>query len=157
MRDSNPILRVQAATALVDLAASQPEAERALVDALSDRCDDVRLVAVRAVTELGPRATNATGRLQRMVAREPNSHIRASAATALGSVARGENWAIPALRTALRDASPDVRAAAARALGVVGAPALGALPDLAGLARFDTVAVVRLAARDAVAALSSRP
>lgn len=154
VRDSNPDKRLEAATALVELAAKHSEAEHALVDALSDGSVDVRLVAARAFVELGPRASGANEQLQRMVAKEQDASVRATAAMALGSTTRGENWGVMSLRAALRDSSSHVRAAAAEALAIVGSPARGALQDLVAVAQYDTEVTVRLAARSAVNTLT---
>lgn len=110
--DPDPLVRQRAAEALAVLG-GEP-AIVALVRALDDPMQPVRLAVVEGVLDLAP--GRAIDPLVRMLAEDGAWEIRVRAARALG--ASGDPRAEPALEAALGDPNEFVRAAAAHALDV---------------------------------------
>lgn len=145
--------RADAAYALGRSLALQPNAPAvvdALVGALADTSDAVRVAAAAALSNAGRRASAAAPGVARLLADSAHPHVRRQAVVvlrALGSASAGAS--VPALTPVLRDPDPEVRRAAAEALGSLGAAAVAATPGLAALTT-DPNPDVRLRALEAV-------
>jgi ABC-type multidrug transport system fused ATPase/permease subunit len=87
-----------------------PQAVRALIQALRDEKEEVRWAAAKALGEIGDALTQAL--------RNEKEEVREAAARALGEI--GDPQATLALTQALRDEKEEVRRAAALALGEIG-------------------------------------
>lgn len=116
LEDPDPVVRQRAAESLAEIGGDA--ATSALVRALEDPLGNVRLAAVRGVTELDP--GRGFDSLLQLLAEDPDWEVRAQAAAGLGRA--GNPAAAPALRTALGDRNEFVRAAAQNALRQLGDP-----------------------------------
>lgn len=104
-----------------------------LREALDSSDPVVRREALRSIGKLKERASLDTGAVVPLLVaglRDPDSRVRAVAATYLGIIREGERQAVPALIEALKDPAADVRRASAEALGSFGEHAAPALPAL---------------------------
>ena len=132
--DPSPVVRTQAADALgmvLEIQPNSPHVVDALIRALADSVDGVRMAAATALVEEGVRAEGAMSGIHAALHDTAHATVRAHAALILGSLrsSAGEE-AVPALIEALDDRDARVRAAATEALGKFGraaAPALDAL------------------------------
>lgn len=154
-----PDARVDAAYALAHVLEMQPDSRRvvrALVGALRDTVDDVRVAAAVAMRGAGTRAVGAIPLLAELLADSCHREVRARAVSVLGDIGRhAPQQATELLRGALGDPVPENRANAARALGNLGPGARGAVADLTGATR-DRDAAVRLASLEALARIGVR-
>jgi CubicO group peptidase (beta-lactamase class C family) len=126
LKDSDPLVRENAAIALGRLGSAARQAVDPLVKALGDEDLYVRGTAAVALGRIGAAAVPA---LVRALADE-NGEVRRSAAIALGRLGASARGAIPALIAGLADRDENVRYAASVALGGLGAAAQDAVPAL---------------------------
>ena len=115
--------------ALCKLGDNQESHRDALLQALKDSRDGVRLFAVQAFGELGSIAKPAVATLSQGL-KEKQRLLRIATARALADLGPDAGDAIEALIQALRDTEPDVRGLSARALGNIGQRAQAAIPQL---------------------------
>lgn len=128
--------RARAARALGNVLALRPESPRvvdALVLALGDTADDVRIAAGVALATDRVRAAAATPALAALLADSAHPSVRRIGAGLLGRVRSGQRVAASLLSLALHDPEPSVRESAARGLGALGPHAKEAAPELAHL------------------------
>jgi HEAT repeat protein len=109
------------------------------MEALDDPSSVVRLVAVRAIAVLGPKADAAVRALANTCS-DPQPEVQFEAILALDRVGPGRKAAVPALITVLDDNSARARLGGARAteaavliLGKIGPEAQAAVPSLTNL------------------------
>jgi HEAT repeat protein len=184
LADANPARRVEAADALGHVLAINPRVPgvvEALVRALGDTVDGVRLAAAGALTKEDVRAPDAVPGLAAALADSAHANVRAEAVRVLGTVlfrvvavrptrlgarageppdtgvmARG----VDALLGAVHDRDLRVRTAAVEALGALGPRAAAAasrvLPTLVELARAPAPGL-RLAAIEALRKVGAPP
>lgn len=148
--------RVDAAHALGKVLALQPNAPRvikALIVALADTSDDVRVAAAEALRN----AARGSARVQARLARDAvpgivallddsqHVEVRRDAARILGSfgVAADSQTLVP-LGRALQDPSPDVRRVAARALAEMSRRTIDVVPRLVDASRDSDIEVRRV-------------
>ena len=133
------------------------EAIDALLRALKDSSDDVRLAAAAALSTEGVPPEALVPGVHEALHDTAHADVREFAARVLGTfgAARGQP-AVDALTEALTDPSPRVRAAAAEGLGRIGAGATSAVPALATLSR-DTDVRSRVAALEALGRVTGSP
>ena len=134
LEDSSVAVRIGATDALrsiLRLKPNSPEVVRALIDALGDTVDAVRMSAAFALTSAGVRAEGAVPGLHDALHDTAHPAVRWQAAMILGSLGPSAGQtSVPVLTEALADPDPQVRAAAAEALGHIGQLSAPALPKL---------------------------
>ena len=128
LKDSDPLVRENAATALGWLGEAAREAVEPLVAALGDEDVYLRGAASVALGRIGAAAVPALVR----ALGDANAEVRRSAAIACGRLGSPGRGALPALIKAMADKDENVRFAAAVALGGLGAAAQDAVPALTG-------------------------
>ena len=108
----------------------------ALLRALSDSSDDVRVAAAAALSTEGVPPEALVPGVHEALHDTAHADVREFAARVLGTfgAARGQS-AVDALTEVLTDPSPGVRTAAAEGLGRIGAGATSAVPALVSLSR----------------------
>lgn len=147
--DSSVAVRVRATDALRNILRvkpNSPEVIRALIRALADTADAVRMPAGMALAAEGVRAEGAVPALHNALHDSAHAAVRWQAAMILGSLeSSAGRTSVPVLAEALSDSDPQVRAAAAEALGKIGAPSVAALPELRALVTDADVSVRRAA------------
>lgn len=153
LEDSTVAVRVQAIDALRRILRVQPNSPHvvdALIRALGDSVDAVRMSAGVALTTEGVRADGAVPALHNALHDSAHATVRWQSAIILGRLAPSARRAsVPVLTEALSDEEPQVRAAAAEALGKTGHGSATAVPQLVLLVR-DPDATVRLKAIEAL-------
>ena len=146
LSDSSVTVRIEAARALGSVLALNPRSARsaqALVLALADSVDDVRLAAAVSLANEGVEAPGIATGLASMLNDSAHAIVRVRAADLLGLVKVEQAVAADALAAALDDPSSDVRKTAIESLGRLGPPAQSAAIKLA--TRYDdTLATVRV-------------
>lgn len=156
--DSSVAVRVRATDALrhiLRVKPNSPQVIRALIRALADTADAVRMSAGMALAAEGVRAEGAVPALHNALHDSAHAAVRWQAAMILGSLeSSAGQTSVPVLAEALSDSDPQVRAAAAEALGKIGAPSVAALPELRALVNDDGDASVRLKAIEALLIIS---
>jgi len=128
------------ATALAALGPDGPYAQMAapaLIDALDNENETIRLEIAVTLADYGP---GATSRLLRALLRS-EALVRAGAAEALGRIEPRCVAAVPALIDLLKDPAHDARAAAAFALGSIGRSADKSVPALLALLQDEEIGV----------------
>ena len=127
--------RRDAASALGQLGAGNPEAAEALVKALTDSDEQVRRLAVISLGELRPEAKLVVARLADILIKDRAASVRQQAAVLLGQYGKEAKPALPALVSRVRQQgeNPDVRQQSARAIGRIGPEAREAIPALVAL------------------------
>lgn len=147
--DSSVSARIGATDALRNILRvkpKSPEVVRALIRALGDSVDAVRMSAGFALTSAGVRAEGAVPALHNALHDTAHAAVRWQAAMILGSLGPSAGQtSVPVLTEALSDPDPQVRAAAAEALGNIGDVAAPALPELYILLRDADAEVRRMA------------
>ena len=116
--------RRSAAAALAMRGEEGADATDRLIELLGD--SEVRIVAMRALNAIGPKAGRASDALGKCLS-DGDEYVRMSAALALGNL--GEQ-AVPQLRKALYDDVPQVGSIACEALARLGEVAAPAVPEL---------------------------
>lgn len=153
LEDSTVAVRVQAIDALrriLRIKPNSPHVVDALIRALGDSVDAVRMSAGVALTAVGVRAEGAVPALHDALHDSAHVAVRWQAAMILGRLAPSAGQAsVPPLTEALADREPQVRAAAAEALGKIGRASATALPQVVLLVR-DPDATTRLKAVEAL-------
>ena len=153
LQHGTPTERADAAFALRRVLEMKPKSRkvsRALVGALRDTTDEVRLAAATAIRAAGRNAAGAVPLLSELLADSAHVEVRERAVSVLGDIGRGSpDEATEVLRRGLHDRSPEVRATSAQSLGRLREDGMAALPDLMAAAR-DSAAIVRLAAVEAL-------
>lgn len=153
LEDSTVAVRVQAVDALrriLRVKPNSPHVVEALIGALGDSIDAVRLSAGVALTAEGVRAEGAVPALHNALHDSAHAAVRWQAAMILGRLGPSAGQAsVPALTEALSDREPEVRAAAAEALGKIGQASVTALPQIFLLVR-DPDPTARLKAVEAL-------
>lgn len=153
LEDPNVANRVQAIDALrriLRVKPNSPHVVDALIRALADSVDAVRMSAGVALTAEGVRAEGAVPALHAALHDSAHATVRWQAALILGRLAPSAGQAsVPFLTESLSDGEPQVRAAAAEALGRIGQASGSALPQIFLLLR-DPDATVRLKAVEAL-------
>jgi HEAT repeat protein len=151
--------RVDAAFALGHVLEMRPNSRqvtRALVGALRDTVDDVRVAAATGLRSAGSEATAAIPLLAGLLADTAHAEVRVRGVSVLGDLGRNAPAeATELLRDGLHDPAPEVRAAAALAIRGLGEGGRGAVPDLIVSAK-DPIEAVRLASVDALASAGVR-
>lgn len=149
LEDSTVAVRVQAIDALrriLRVKPNSPHVVEALIRALGDSVDAVRMSAGVALTTEGVRAEGAVPALHNALHDSAHATVRWQSAVILGHLAPSAGQAsVPVLTEALSDEDAQVRGAAAEALGKIGQGSATALPQLFLLVR-DPEATVRLKA-----------
>jgi HEAT repeat protein len=144
--------RVIAAGVLGRMGPDAVEAVPALISALSDHSDGMRLRALEALGKIGPKAAEAVPALT-AVLKDKDSHFleRHYAAEALGRIGPKAAEAVPALTAALKEirALP-LRCKAAVALGNIGPSAAEAVPALILILEKNNINEARWAAAEAL-------
>lgn len=107
-------VRAEVAGVLGQLAS--PEAREALLQAMNRGGRNERVSVLQSLGDAGE--ARALAPLMVLLKEDPNSNVRAAAATALGRLVNAE--AVPALEAALTDRAASVRSEAAWALGHIG-------------------------------------
>lgn len=133
LSDSNATVRIEAAGALRRVLALNPQSGRsatALVGALADSVDAVRVAAGVALANEGVKAPGIAAGLASMLDDSAHAIIRTRAAELLGLVKVEQAEAAEALAAALDDPSLEVRKAAIQALGQLGPQAQSAADKL---------------------------
>jgi HEAT repeat protein len=157
--DKDPVARLSAASYLGRCQRSQTQSETivpALIRALLDDDDDVRIEATQSLGLLGPLAKSAVGPLSKLL-RDRNWQIRVHAAQALGDIGPDAVEAVPSMVYALgSDGNAKVRLACAYSLGQIGPGALDALPVLTS-ALNDVDPDMRLIASQAIGQIRGNP
>ena len=156
--DSSPLVRMRAADALgnvLEIEPRSPNVVRALIAALADSVDRVRMAAATALVAQGVRAEGAVPGVHAALHDSAHAHVRAQAASILGSFgpSAGEG-SIPALIEAVNDPASEVRAAALQALARFGRDASNALPEIRSRLE-DASPNVRLRALEALASIEA--
>ncbi|MEK6289456.1 MAG: HEAT repeat domain-containing protein [Acidobacteriota bacterium] len=95
----------------------------ALIAALKDRHDAVRIFAAKTLAKIGPGALGALAE----ALKDENESVRSAAARIIGEMGSKAEPAIPALVTALKGKDESASSNAAQALGQMGPPAIPSL------------------------------
>ena len=106
LRSRDPAARVQAATMLAERNRDDPAVDAALIAALSDPSESVRVVVADS---LGRRGARKAGKPLATLLSDPVAAVRASAAWSLWKIPDLEPSAEALLRQAFTDPDPDVR------------------------------------------------
>ena len=106
LRSRDPSARVHAATMLAERSRDDPSVDAALIAALSDPSESVRVVVADT---LGRRAARTAGKPLAALLSDPVAAVRASAAWSLWKIPDLEPSAEAVLREAFSDPDPDVR------------------------------------------------
>ena len=106
------------------------EVARLIVE-LNDKSPDVRWNAARALSDLGPRAKDATQDLVKAIQSDPDPDVRQQVVWALCAVGATDKNTVLTLVNALENDKELVRLTAATALGELGVTAANAAPALA--------------------------
>ena len=114
-KDLNPNMRYSALEQLGNLG---PKAETktvvpTLIEGLSDKDANVRLVAAYALAKVGPAAASAVTPLAKRLS-DPDKQVRLAAAYALPALGDAAQSSLPQLEQRARDPDPEVRTQAAR-------------------------------------------
>ena len=153
LEDPSVAVRVQGIDALrriLRVKPNSPHVVEALIRALGDSVDAVRMSAGVALTTEGVRAEGAVPALHNALHDSAHATVRWQSAVILGHLAPSAGQAsVPVLTEALSDEEPQVRAAAAEALGKIGRASATALPQLFLQVR-DPDATVRVKAVEAL-------
>jgi HEAT repeat protein len=147
VKDREPAVKVQGVRWLFRRSGRARETATLLHDAVTDRNDLVRLMAVETLGETG-----AEGKVVELLCtalEDKDVSVRLAAEEAL---ARGGKDMVPQLIEGLKDKRPRVRAGVARALGLIGPDAKEALKPLAAL-KDDKDAAVKAAVAEALGAI----
>lgn len=115
LRDSDPAVRAQAATALGNIAPNEPMNVAPLGSALRDSDSWVRISAANALGKRGSAAKSAVRALTETL-NDTSPKVWTWAAIALGDIGATAKSALPTLRRALQDDDGNVRDAAASAI-----------------------------------------
>lgn len=151
-RDPNARMdAIEALRVILTLQPRSPEVVDALIGALNDSTDAVRVAAGRALSTQGVRAPAALPGLLVVLADSAHPGVRAQAADILGAFGAAGGPAVPALTRTLADPEVQVRTAAATALGRLGRAGRPASASLVRLAMTDSSAAVRARAVVALA------
>lgn len=149
LHDENTGTRIVAAESLGKILRINPrmhDITDALVTALGDSSDAVRLSAANALTTRGVDVLGAMAGLHAVLHDTAHANVRASMALLIGALgAERARILLPHLKEALSDPSAPVRAAAAQAFGVLGSAERGNADAVARLAG-DPDATVRQSA-----------
>ncbi len=137
LQDKDEKLRTSSALVLGEIGNAALPALPALVNALGDSNEQVRLYAATALTKLGNPALKAL----RKALRAEDKQVRQNVIKALAGFGAK---AVPAIVEGLKDAEPKVREVAVMSLGKLGDKATSSVPKLAE-ALFDDEETVRLA------------
>ena len=134
LQDSSATARARAAHALgkvLEIRPRSPDVVRALIGALADTIDAVRMAAASALVAEGVRAEGAIPGIHAALHDTAHPMVRAHAATILGRLgtSAGEG-SMPALIEALADSDARVRGAATEAIARFGRGAQHAVPAL---------------------------
>lgn len=152
--ESNPYVTLNLARVLSRIAPGKPELILPTVINLLGHVDgDVRIQALSAIRNFGPKAREAVPALTVMVV-ESDSDFRLAAMQAIEAVGNDAKATLPSVAKNLRHANPQVRTAAAKTLGRFGSMADVALAEL-DIASADSVAEVRMAVSEAIVRIRS--
>jgi HEAT repeat protein len=121
--DSEPVVRVEAAAALWHVSGETDTSLKILREALAESDAPVRLRALQALRELGPRAAPALPELVELLRGAGEAALRAEAVAVLRGIGREARLAYNTLHRMTEDPDPAVQQAAAAAIEVVGEPA----------------------------------
>lgn len=127
---NNPDTRRQAAEGLRKFGEEIPRAAYCLASLLEDGGEESRLLAARALKELGPSAKDAVPSLIKALHREESDVVLAEVIRALGAMAPQSKAAVPHLLPFLEDGQREVRISALWAVGRFGADGKAAVPFL---------------------------
>ena len=135
----NAARKAEAASALgkvLEIRADYPEVVTALVGALRDTSDVVRIAAASALTAEGVDIRAAIDGLHEVMHDSVHADVRTSVVLIVSSLGpKRAGTLLPYLCELLADPSPRVRAAAVRAIGHLGAAALPEVPELTRMMR----------------------
>jgi HEAT repeat protein len=131
--------KVQAAGALREVLEIRPEypaVVQALVIALRDTSDEVRIAAASALTAEGVDSRAAIDGLHAVMHDSAHADVRASVLLIIGTLSPDRAIALlPYLCEVLEDREPRVRAAAVSAIGAMGSAAAAEIPSIAKMSR----------------------
>lgn len=130
MKDKDPDVRRQAASALAEAGADAKPAVTVLTQSLKDSDVFVRRFSAQALGNIGPDAAAAIPALKAvMMNAKESKEVQEGAAAALGKMGKG---GVDSLVAALKDTNkdPEIRLKAAESLGQMGADARGAIGAL---------------------------
>ncbi len=113
--DPDPSMKIVVMAALAQMGDMTPEEKRLLLDGLSDPNAEVRLAALKIVTERRIALNDASERLTALTD-DPDPRIRPLAVAALGSLTPPPVNTLSVLSASLHDKSKDVRGAAVLSL-----------------------------------------
>jgi HEAT repeat protein len=140
LKHDSPTVRQAAALGLATIRRKSTAANQAipaLIEALADQDQEVRLYAALALKEMGADASNAVPALAKVVADtgigpSTNSlfYLRAAAAVALGKIGPAASRALPVLKTALLESNSYLRGQTAVAIWRIDSDVDTALPVL---------------------------
>lgn len=158
LADSSEKRRVDAAAALgeiLDLAPKSPRVVQALLTALRDESDDVRIIAADALSAEGVNAEGALDGIHEALHDSAHADVRRQAALILGRIGTQAGPDVAEVLThTLEDSVARVRAGAAEGLGRMGRAAGLAIPKLAEATR-DRDPEVRMSALSALPAVGA--
>ena len=136
LKDSEPDIRLAAATALGDMGSRDRSPAKAAIPDLIQLLDDavvpVRLGAALALAKLEPRTRKAIPVLTEGL-RNENPFVRSGSAWAIGLMGQDANEAVPSLLLLLKDADDNVQLSAAQALARINPKAREPIPVLTAL------------------------
>ncbi len=118
-----------AGVAISDLDFELEEKMKGLIRELAHKNKNIRVVAAKALGEMGPKASFAVSDLIKAL-RDSNGQVRVDAAKALGAIGPKASFAVPALIEAFDDRSDEVRLAVVYTLGAIGSKASSVIPTL---------------------------
>ena len=147
VKDREPAVKVQGVKWLFRRSGRARETATLLHDAVTDKNDLVRLMAVETLGETG-----AEGKVVELLCTAPEDKDVSVRLAAEEALARGGKDMVPQLIEALKDKKARVRAGVARALGLIGPDAKEALKPLASL-KDDKDAAVKAAVAEALRAI----
>ena len=153
LRDDHLAIREAAAVALGNIGSAASAAVPDLARALRDCCHDVRAEAAEALGRIGPAASGAAPALIEAMS-DPVSWVRLQSAEALVVIGPRSEAMATAFTRALGDPREEVRATAATGLARSGVPTSGTLATLAHLLSTDPYPAVRIAAANALGAMT---
>jgi HEAT repeat protein len=118
--DGSLVQRRMAFYLLRDVAAGEPDARRAAVEALASSDSNLRLAALAALAAAGPHSDEEVSRLVALVG-DPDLRVARGAAASLGALRNPPAAVLEALRAARLHADPSLRRAAESSLRKLGA------------------------------------
>jgi HEAT repeat protein len=150
-------LRLAACVALIRITGDLSDGLPAMLAALGDRDENVRLAAVQRIGEAGRLAQPSASRLLQTLS-DSSASVRAASALGLARINANGSEIVQALTGLLSDIDSEVQAAAGIALSNLGKDAEAALPQLLAMQNVadDRVAAIRKAAAEKISQGASK-